>query len=132
MASVIGPIREHIVEAIETTSIVDCTDAYKSKRTKPPQAFIGWELGVPSHDPNGTLTTRYPFTVEVTGSSVEQVDLACEEISILWYTAARLTVLNGKGGTMLYPEAIHLAQGKEGGKDFIGYVDMFVETRRTT
>jgi len=68
----------------------------------------------------------------VTGSSVEQVDLACEEISILWYNAARHEALRLLGGSMCYPINIYPPTGKEGSKDYQGIIDMFVEIRRST
>lgn len=139
MTSKIGAVRSYIRGEIDglvydggTAAIESCGDSFSAKRTKMPYAFIGWEGGAYKGEMNArVLQLVVPFEVEVTAGDVDTTDEVMEAIEAAFLTTARVAALGALGVAYVRPVDKYIPAGQEGGKSFLGVLNMELMLKRT-
>jgi len=76
-----------------------------------------------SFDVSNVLDARQQLEVTIIGSSIEQVDLAIEEVVMLWKDRARMQALLNIGVIDMAPTGHTHPIAKRGDNRFVGYVN---------
>lgn len=136
MVSTISAIKTAILTAIETTSIDKAYEGPVSAAvTTFPWAEVAFGGGAINNHMTSAVDREYQMVVRVHGSSVEQVEVALEEITVLWNTAAEFATFRAAGGLVLKPTS-HYPPFVFGGssstqKQIYGDIDFSFKVRYT-
>ncbi len=106
MASVLSAIQTQLVTDIETTSIYKCNIGVAMNQNRFPRAELFMGAGQIDWTVTQVVDREMDFIVRVYGQSMEQVELALEELTKLWYTAAKRAALAALGVINIMPTSI--------------------------
>ena len=104
MASVLGAIQTQLATDITTTSIDKTYLGFvESTPSTYPYAEIHMGGGEIGYNITSQIDVETGFEVYIYGTSMEQVQLAIEEITALWFSATKRAVLAGLGAINILP-----------------------------
>jgi len=129
MASVLDAIRAKIKDHLETTSIVYAVNGIETSVAAFPAAFFQISNATHSHDTSSSFDRNLQLEVEILGSSIEQVDLALEEVMLLWLNQEKFLELSALGVMLIRSMQDTPAIAAEGKNRFYGYALFELEVR---
>lgn len=103
MASKISAIKTQLITDIKTTSIVGAFEGPTVSETAYPWAEVAYGGGDVEISITQVVDREYRMIVRVHGLDVEQVELAIEELTVLWHNQTLLAVLRALGVLTIYP-----------------------------
>jgi hypothetical protein len=101
----LSAIETQLIAHILTTLIETCVFGFPGNVTRYPAASCGWRGGsVDKVAGNGTIRDlALTLEVLIEGTDADSVQLAAEEVSALWYDAARFAQLSALGVVGILP-----------------------------
>lgn len=103
MASKISAIKTQLITDIKSTSIAGAFEGPTLPEMVTPWAEVAFGGGNIEISMTAVVDREYRMIVRVHGSSIEQVELAMEELTVLWHNQTLLAALRLLGVLMIYP-----------------------------
>lgn len=134
MAADFSAVRAYITAQIAAlSSVVSCDDTAPEKRVDYPAVFIGWGDVTNKGEMNAKKQRAItPFTVEIIGSSADQVEQAMEDIGDLFTTAAQVSALGALNVSWVLLRNKYYPLHRSGDNDMRGYLELELMHERST